>query len=76
VEDEDQRLALLLPRRSQVHRRAARDDDKLTVRPADLSTVRIEQPTRLELIVNLKTAKTLSLEIPPALLALSDAVVE
>jgi putative tryptophan/tyrosine transport system substrate-binding protein len=42
-------------------------------KPGDLP---IEQPVRLELIVNLKTAKALDFDIPPALLAVADAVIE
>jgi putative ABC transport system substrate-binding protein len=63
------------PNINEMFKHAAKFVDKI-LKGASPAELPVEQPTRLELVINMKTAKALGLTIPPSLLLRADQVIE
>ena len=67
-------MMIYAPKYADLWRRAATYVDKIVKRAKPAEPV--EQPTRLELIVNSRTAKTLGITVPPTILVRADRVID
>ena len=68
-------MPVMVPARADLWRRSAAHVVKI-MRGANPGDLPVEQPTRFDLVINLKTAKALALTVPPMMLTRADEVIE